>query len=190
MRIVRLPRGEVLQLVDGAVDVGGEGHGANDADDFESFYRREYPHLLVLARVMAGPAVADDVVQETMLTAYHQWEDVQSYASPVGWLRTVCLRKAVNVVRRRSVERRVLGVLRNQPAAPVADVGDGEAFWSLVRTLPQRQAQVVALHYALDLGVAEIASTLGCAEGTVKAHLSRARAGLAEKLGTSEEDPR
>jgi outer membrane protein assembly factor BamB len=40
-----------------------------------------------------------------------------------------------------------------------------------VRSLPRRQAQVVALHYLGDLPVAEIARVLGCAEGTVKAHL-------------------
>jgi RNA polymerase sigma-70 factor (ECF subfamily) len=57
-----------------------------------------------------------------------------------------------------------------------------EAFWAEVRRLPRRQAQAVALHYIYDLGVAEIASTLGCAEGTVKVHLSRGRAALGSRL--------
>jgi RNA polymerase sigma-70 factor (ECF subfamily) len=57
-----------------------------------------------------------------------------------------------------------------------------EAFWAEVRRLPRRQAQVIALHYMYDLGAAEVASTLGCAEGTVKAHLSRARSVLAERV--------
>jgi RNA polymerase sigma-70 factor, ECF subfamily len=41
---------------------------------------------------------------------------------------------------------------------------------------------VVALHYIYDLDVAGIAATLGCAQGTVKAHLFRARAALAKRL--------
>jgi RNA polymerase sigma-70 factor (ECF subfamily) len=57
-----------------------------------------------------------------------------------------------------------------------------ETFWAEVRKLPRRQAQVVALHYVYDLGLAEIARTLGCAEGTVKVHLSRGRAALSERL--------
>jgi RNA polymerase sigma-70 factor (ECF subfamily) len=61
-------------------------------------------------------------------------------------------------------------------------VTDDGTFWSLVRQLPMRQGQVVALHYALDLPIAEIAVILGCAEGTVKVHLSRARAALAVLL--------
>ena len=51
----------------------------------------------------------------------------------------------------------------------------------------ERQAQATALFYALDLSVIEVAATLGCAEGTVKVHLSRARAELAARLGTTEE---
>jgi DNA-directed RNA polymerase specialized sigma24 family protein len=45
------------------------------------------------------------------------------------------------------------------------------------------------LFYALDLPVAEVAATLGCAEGTVKVHLSRARKELASRLGATEEQP-
>lgn len=80
---------------------------------------------------------------------------------------------------------RQLGSFRAEtPSAPVED----EQVWSAVRALPKRQAQVVALHYALDLSVAEVAATLGCAEGTVKAHLSRARAALAVELDLPDGD--
>jgi RNA polymerase sigma-70 factor, ECF subfamily len=43
------------------------------------------------------------------------------------------------------------------------------------------------LFYALDLPVAAVSDALGCAEGTVKAHLSRARAELGRRLATPEE---
>jgi RNA polymerase sigma-70 factor (ECF subfamily) len=57
-----------------------------------------------------------------------------------------------------------------------------DAFWDHVRRLPRRQAQVVALRYVYDLEVADIARTLGCSEGSVKVHLSRARHTLATRL--------
>jgi RNA polymerase sigma-70 factor (ECF subfamily) len=100
----------------------------------------------------------------------------------------VCAHKAVSALRRRTVEQKALGRLRARPEPPAGTTSGDEAFWSLVRRLPARQAQVVCLHYALDLGIAEVAATLGCAEGTVKAHLSRARAALARVL--IEEDDR
>jgi RNA polymerase sigma-70 factor (ECF subfamily) len=63
---------------------------------------------------------------------------------------------------------------------------DAEAFWAAVRRLPKRQAQVVALHYIDELSVADIGDVLGCAEGTVKTHLHRARRALAAALGCDE----
>jgi RNA polymerase sigma-70 factor (ECF subfamily) len=156
-------------------------------EPFADFYRREYPRLRVLARALVGAAAADDVAQEAMLVAYDRWATVATYQSPAAWVRCVCARKAVSVGRRRQAERRVLGrlALLRPPGAEQSHDGDG--FWALVRRLPPRQAQVVALHYALDLPVAEVARTLGCAEGTVKVHLSRARAALSVVL--HEEDP-
>jgi RNA polymerase sigma-70 factor, ECF subfamily len=159
-------------------------------ESFEDFYRREYPHLLVLARALAGDLVAEDVAQESMLVAYRQWSRVSALGSPTGYVRGICAHQAVSWVRRRVSERRAVRRLASRRVSQVAALSaDGEQFWAAVRRLPHRQAQVTALFYALDLPVAEIAETLGCAEGTVKVHLSRARAQLAARLGTTEEQP-
>ena len=76
------------------------------------------------------------------------------------------------------------------------EVGELQAedavFWSEVRKLPRRQAQCIALYYVYGCSLADVAMTLGCAEGTVKAHLARGRSRLAVRLGEPpvEEDPR
>jgi RNA polymerase sigma-70 factor (ECF subfamily) len=57
-----------------------------------------------------------------------------------------------------------------------------------VRRLPRRQAQAIALHYVLDMGVADIAMTLGCSDSSVKAHLVRGRAALAGRVGVDDEE--
>jgi RNA polymerase sigma-70 factor (ECF subfamily) len=51
-----------------------------------------------------------------------------------------------------------------------------------IRGLPPRQQEAVALHYLLDLTVADTATAMGVDEGTVKTHLSRAREALARAL--------
>ncbi|MBX6377813.1 MAG: sigma-70 family RNA polymerase sigma factor, partial [Clostridia bacterium] len=56
------------------------------------------------------------------------------------------------------------------------------AVMSALGSLPPSARQVVVLHYYHGLSVAEIAAALGCAEGTVKSRLWRARARLAEAL--------
>jgi RNA polymerase sigma-70 factor (ECF subfamily) len=185
MGMGRGTRGELLELVDRApadARTTQQQQVRTAPDSFESFYRRQLPQLLVLARALVGPLVAEDVAQEAMLVVYRRWAEVQVLESPEGWARSVCLHKAVSLARRRTAEQRVLRQLGSFRAQAQRQVEDDERFWSLVRALPRRQAQVVALHFALDLGVADIASTLGCAEGTVKVHLSRARAALAKSL--------
>jgi RNA polymerase sigma-70 factor (ECF subfamily) len=150
--------------------------------DFEAFYRQEFARLVVLARILAGPALAEDVAQEAMLVAFSRWEAVRRFESPAGWVRTVCLHKTVSMLRRRGVEQRLLRQLGSFRSDLASVAGEDEWFWRAVRALPPRQAQTVALYYGLDLPVAEVALALDCAEGTVKVHLARARASLATVL--------
>jgi RNA polymerase sigma-70 factor, ECF subfamily len=157
-------------------------------ESFDDFYRREYPRLLVLARVLGGDDSAEDIVQESMLVAYRQWTRIALLDSPVGYVRGICAHKAVSWGRRLTAERRALRRLASRPTVVVEPLSaDSERFWSEVRRLPRRQAQVTALFYALDLPVAAVSVALGCAEGTVKVHLSRARAELTRRLETTED---
>jgi RNA polymerase sigma factor (sigma-70 family) len=154
-----------------------------DAESFEGFYRREYPRIAALARVLTGPMGAEDAAQEALLVAYRRWRDVGQMADPAMWVRRVCVNIATSQVRRRAAEARALLRLRGRRHEPTLPEPSDEDFWSAVRRLPRRQAQVVALHYLFDLSVADVAVTLQMSEGTAKTHLSRARASLADVLG-------
>jgi RNA polymerase sigma factor (sigma-70 family) len=44
-----------------------------------------------------------------------------------------------------------------------------------LRELPPQQQLVVLLRYSADLSVQDVATALGCSEGTVKTHAARAR---------------
>jgi len=194
MRSAKATRVELLQLVDRGAEPSSDDPAPAQGrpvrqpgpEDFSDFYRRELPGLVVLSRALAGAAVAEDVAQEAMLVVCRRWDHVQRLESPVGWLRGVCMHKAVSLVRRRSLETRLLRRVGRVPQRP-EEPGESDVLWELVRTLPDRQAQAVALHYALDLTVADVAVAMGCAEGTVKAHLARARAALAQIYAADEE---
>lgn len=184
---------EVLELVD---DRGGPHPAAGDdalsppplLESFETFYTRELPRLVVLARALAGDLAAEDVAQDSMLVAYRRWSEIAGLTSPVGYVRGICARQAVSAVRRTLAEKRALRRFASGRVIELAAIpADSERFWAEVRRLPRRQAQAAALYYALDLSVADVAATLGCAEGTVKAHLSRAREQLTRRLDSSED---
>jgi RNA polymerase sigma factor (sigma-70 family) len=61
-----------------------------------------------------------------------------------------------------------------------------------MRALPERQREVLALRYYLDLSEAEIAEALGISRGAVKSHASRGSATLrgllADHWNDSQED--
>jgi RNA polymerase sigma factor (sigma-70 family) len=183
---------DVLELVDEPRQVGlveaSSAAALRPVESFDDFYRREYSRLLVLARVLAGDAAAEDVAQESMLVTYRHWARIAGLDSPAAYVRGICAHKAVSWTRRVIAERRALTRVAGRRAAVVEPLAaDSERFWTEVRRLPRRQAQAAALFYALDLPVLAVAQTLGCAEGTVKVHLSRARAELGRRLETQEE---
>ena len=102
-----------------------------------------------------------------------------------AWVATVALNVSRSGVRRRMAERRARQRLGIAPVT-MPDRFPGEAIdiERAVAGLPRRQREIVVLRYLLDLSTEETASTLRINEGTVKSELSRARAALAERLGT------
>jgi len=180
LELVDVARGERADDASASVEV-------HAAESFETFYLREFPGLVALARALAGDVHAQDIAQEALLVAYGKWQEVASYPSPAAWVRGVCAKKAMSSIRRSMAESRALNRLRLTRSPAVAALpAEDQTFWREVRDLPERQAQVVALFYVVDMSVADVAMTLKCAEGTVKTHLSRARATLAQRLGVDE----
>ena len=56
-----------------------------------------------------------------------------------------------------------------------------------IAALSEGQRRAVVLHHLVDLPVDQVAEVLGISPGTVKTHLHRGRARLAEVLGEPEE---
>ena len=151
---------------------------------FEHFYLEEYPRVVMLVYALSGSrAAAEDIAQEAFLRAYQNWERVGSYEHQAAWVRRVATNLATSGLRRRLLEARALARLagRREPALEPLS-GEVADFGRALRALPRRQAQAVALFYVEDLSVQQIAVVLGCAEGTVKAHLAKARHTLAKRL--------
>ncbi len=152
--------------------------------DFESFYAEEFRPVLGLAYVLSGdPGSAEDLTQDAFIAALRNWPRVCEFDSPGGWVRRVVARRAVSAIRRRIVaqRRRPIGDTPTVRFGPQTAV-ETEHIWTAVRSLPARQAQCVALKYLEGYSVAEIATTLGSSENTIKTHLRRANAKLTRKL--------
>jgi RNA polymerase sigma-70 factor (ECF subfamily) len=164
--------------------------GPQAPESFDEFYVREYPHVLGLAFLLSGSRwAAEDLAQDAFLAAHREWDRIGRYDQPAAWVRRVIANKAVSATRRRVAEGKALMRWFSQDRPQTPDIGASDpTFWSAVRSLPKRQAQVIALYYLEDLSIAEIADILDVAPGTVKRHLFRGRASLAGKLSDTKDD--
>jgi RNA polymerase sigma-70 factor (ECF subfamily) len=146
-----------------------------------------------------------DVVQEAMFALVRRYARRPSDEWPPLFWRILSTR-ITDVHRRRSRSRRLFGVLpvRDEDEDPIAQVPDdgtsapearlesldvSERIVDAVRELPLRQQQAFLLRSWQGLSVAEAAAAMGCAEGSVKVHLSRALARLRDLLGELDERP-
>lgn len=156
-----------------------------DERGFDAFFAATLARTTAVVVALRGRDVAaDEVVQDAYLRAFERWDQVGAMDRPDLWVQRVALNLATSQLRRLGAEARAVVRLRARTprTAAVDDQLPHERFWRLVRRLPDRQARVVALHYAADLSVLEVAEVLGVAEGTVKSHLHAARARLAALL--------
>jgi RNA polymerase sigma factor (sigma-70 family) len=157
--------------------------------DFTTFYRNEFRAVVGLAYVLCGsrPA-AEELAQDAFLATYRHWDRVAGYDNPGAWVRRVVANRAVSRGRRLQAETKALTRLAGRRAPTLAGLpDDAELFWTAVRALPRRQAQVVALFYAEDRSIDDIATVLAVDPGTVKTHLHLARKALAERLRLDQE---
>ncbi|MEO6885870.1 MAG: sigma-70 family RNA polymerase sigma factor [Jatrophihabitantaceae bacterium] len=146
-------------------------------DDFTDLVAPHLPAMAHLAARLAPDADRDDVLQEALSGAWRKFGQYdQARGSLRNWLLAIVADQARKAHRRSHSHRELLDTpVWQQPAELDLE--------RAVRALAPRQRLAVALHYFLDLPVAEVAAVMGCAEGTVKATLSQARDRLRDALG-------
>jgi len=147
-----------------------------------------------------------DLVQDAMLRLAERYADRPAAELPL--LFTRILQNAVtDHFRRQKVrnlwttllsslqgddddERDVLDTLEPEPGTRQADSAADEVERNQVlaileeeiQRLPRRQREAFVMRYWQELDVAETAAAMGCSEGSVKTHCSRATHALAEAL--------
>ena len=141
-----------------------------------------------LRRVLNGDhAEADDVAQETFLTA---WGSLGGLKDPAGvrvWLCGIAWRKARDGMRgRRRAEARDATWLDLSERPPGVSPEDRMAMEAAMANLAPDERACVALCLAEGWSHGEAATALGLPLGTVKSHVGRGRAKLLQALGGSD----
>jgi RNA polymerase sigma-70 factor (ECF subfamily) len=153
-----------------------------DDDAFKRELVQLIPHLRAFARTLCGdPAAADDLAQDAMMKAWDARASFQMGTNMKAWTFMI-LRNQFYSEKRRSwrqsqldqeaAERTLVAV--DDPEAPVAldELRQGLAM------LPPEQREALILVGAGGFAYEEAAEICGCAVGTVKSRVSRARRAL------------
>lgn len=165
--------------------------GTHEAEPFEVFYRREYTRMVAIARALLRSGVAaEDLAQESFVTAHRHWGTIAGYDDPGAWVRRVLINRATSFHRKRGAEWRALTRLGGRAGEDTIPELTPQAteVWDEVRRLPRRQAQATVLYYVDQLTVEEIGEVMGCSSGAVKSHLHRARSQLSRSLAAWDQE--
>lgn len=161
-----------------------------DDEQFKEELVELIPHLRAFARSLCGNAAqADDLAQDAMLKAWRARESYEQGTNLKAWSFTI-LRNLFYSDKRRS--------WRNQPLDPevaeatlVANDNPDAAIELLslrnaLSQLPDDQREALILVGAGGMTYEEVAEICGCAIGTIKSRVSRARKTLLELIDEPE----
>jgi RNA polymerase sigma-70 factor, ECF subfamily len=144
--------------------------------------------------ILRDRADAEDVVVETLLTAFERAGDLRDEAAFKPWLMRIAVNRALGLRRGQSRVTR-LHVL---PEVGGGDHGqtstDRIALLDGVADLPAQMRAALVLRYYADLSVEEVAIALNKSPNTIKAQLQaaldRLRISLADPIGASSSEAR
>ena len=161
----------------------------------EELYAAHWRSLVRLSVLLVRDvATAEEVVQDAFVSTYRRWDRLRDHSLALAYLRQCVVNGSRSVLRRRGTAQRWVTREAGAVPRPAADDDPAErsaqraAVLDAMAALPERQREVLALRYYLDLSEAEIAEALGIAPGTVKSHASRGAEALRTALGPLLED--
>jgi RNA polymerase sigma factor (sigma-70 family) len=147
------------------------------------------PALRAFARTFCRvPDDADDLVQETLTKGLANIDKFEPGTRMKSWLFTIM--RNTYYTRVKAADREKPGLLDCASLIPISEATQdwsvqSKEVYRAVQKLPEHQREVLMLIGVLGVSYEETAEICGCAVGTVKSRLNRARADVLEYLGES-----
>lgn len=170
---------------------------AGDEDAFRRIYRALHPGLVRYLGALVGAADAEDVASETWAQVCRDLRKFRGHGDGFrGWVSTIGRHRAMDHLRaaQRRPQRSDAGeaVLADRASADQVDADALTAIstqdaLSLIRTLPQDQAEAVLLRAVMGLDAKSAGRVLGKRAGAVRTAAYRGLRTLAERLADTAE---
>ena len=157
---------------------------SGSVDVLDDLLARFGPELQRVAYlILHDHAGAEDVVTDTLVTAFERGASLRDSAALRPWLLRIATNHALSQRRRRLrvVTLAVLPDIVDDGTSP--DPADQVALWQGVSELPLRMRAAIVLRYYADLPVEDVAMALSVSPNTVKSQLQAALQRLRRTLG-------
>ena len=158
---------------------------------FEEIYDRHSREVwaLVYARWLNAD-IALDIMQETFLRLWKQWQEGSDIVNPRAWVlrvaRNLAEDHAKSAFRRNGTQApQTMNGVQGRDILPLEGMAQAETFGQLrkeLEQLPAADREILTLRYALEYDTNKIADMLEINPTAVHMRLSRARQRLAERL--------
>jgi RNA polymerase sigma-70 factor (ECF subfamily) len=162
---------------------------ADAGSDFRTELVSHLPHLRAVARALTGHRDrADDLVNDTVLKALTAEAQFQPGTYLKAWLMTILRNHYINGLRRTRIEVETIGDIPEGalPSAPNQEhVVEVNEVANALQRMSVEHREILVLVSAAGLSYEEAAEVCGCAVGTIKSRLNRARGELKKVLAKS-----
>lgn len=153
-----------------------------EAEAIVAFVRQfERAVFAVCLRMLRNRHDAEDAAQESLVRAVRNLNRWDPARPMMPWLQTIAANRCRTALGKRQ-RRPFLAVSLPEEVEPAPENDLVEEVDRALELIPERYREVVIMHYRGGLNCSEIAAAVGCAEGTVKTWLFRARQQLADEL--------
>lgn len=159
---------------------------AGDVDRFEQIVLRyERPLMHFALRFTSDRRTAEEMAHDALVRCYRSLPSWRRESAFSTWLFSLALNVYRSALRRRQPEGLPIDetvLVDAESEERIADREEAALVRRAVSYLPAKYRDALTTFYFRDADLAETASILGVAEGTVKARLHRGRKLLADRL--------
>ncbi|BCL81607.1 RNA polymerase sigma factor [Ktedonobacteria bacterium brp13] len=150
--------------------------------------------LRTASMIVGDHDIAEDVVQDALIQAWHHLADLRKAGALRPWLMRIVVNQCISFKRRlartTAFMRQALSEQETDLIAQAADDHKGcmERDWDLacaIESLPMKQRVVIVLHYYNSMTLPEMAQTLNTSENTLKKRIQAALSNLRRILRAS-----
>lgn len=163
--------------------------------DYRAFHQLYRPRYMQWAELYLGNRHdAEEAVDQAFEDLCFTWSEVLRTESPNAYAWSVVRHRTIDCARARGRRPTVIDTAAFETSAlrhavdPIGELEESLSVYKAICALPERQHDVIVLHYCLGYSVRETADIMGITQGGVRSTARFARHRLHDALGLEREE--